>query len=66
MVLEELNDQQFYRKPDSNAAKRTMSKTGKFNRKFKVDLTKKELDYLTHFEMKTSNFYGRSKTHKIS
>ncbi|XP_062576664.1 uncharacterized protein LOC134238563 [Saccostrea cucullata] len=64
MVLEQLDDINFYKELPSNEDKKTMSTMKKYTSKFSHNLTKKEIDFLLNFEVKTSNFYGLPKIHK--
>ena len=64
MVENTLNDKNFYEKLDSDPSKAEKLKYTKFLTKHKNCLTKKELEYLEKFEVKSSNFYGLPKVHK--
>ena len=64
MVLNQLTDDQFYQELPSNDDGKTMRKIKKFTSKYTDILTDKEVDYLTNFETKASNFYGLPKIHK--
>ncbi|XP_062587971.1 uncharacterized protein LOC134249655 [Saccostrea cucullata] len=64
MVLDQLNDNNFYKELVSNEDSKTMRRIRKFTNNFADNLTKKEVDYLTNFEIKSSNFYGLPKIHK--
>ena len=66
MVENTLNDKNFYETPDSDPSKAEKLKYTKFLTKHKNCLTKKELEYLEKFEVKSSNFYGLPKVHKSS
>ena len=58
------NDENYY-KLDTNSGEKTSKKKYKdFLEQHESGLTKKELDYLTRFEIKDSNFYGLPKVHK--
>ena len=63
-ILEQLNDQQYYQELPENMDKKTMRAIKKLVSKFSQCMTEKEIDYLTNFEVKTSNFYGLPKVHK--
>ncbi|XP_062601156.1 uncharacterized protein LOC134262845 [Saccostrea cucullata] len=64
MVMSQLQDDQFYKKLDQNGDRQTMRRIERLTKKFAGEFTKNEIDYLTHFEVKTSNFYGLPKIHK--
>ena len=64
MVSDQLEDQSFSKKLPQNEDKKTMSQIGKLIRNHGQNLTKNEIDYLTNFEVRTSNFYGLPKIHK--
>ena len=64
MALEQLGDRQFYIQVTERVDKLTSSKVNKFTTKFNHHLTKNEADYLTNYEIKSSNFYGLPKIHK--
>ena len=59
-----LFDNEYYQKLDNNPQKEIMKKYRVFLKNHQTELTKKEYDYLTNFEPKTSNFYGLPKIHK--
>ena len=63
-ILELLNDPETYSEIPNNMDKKTMSKINSLVTTNKSNLTKKEIDYLTNFEYKTSQFYGLPKIHK--
>ncbi|XP_061194818.1 uncharacterized protein LOC133202982 [Saccostrea echinata] len=64
MVLDQLMDTNFYKELVSNEDSKTICKIKKLTSKFADNLTVKEVDYLTNFENKSSNFYGLPKIHK--
>ncbi|KAK3091940.1 hypothetical protein FSP39_023867 [Pinctada imbricata] len=64
MVMDQLNDRNFYHELTSPEDARTMNKIKKFTSVYADSLTDKEIDYLNNFEMKSSNFYGLPKIHK--
>ena len=64
MILEQLTNTDFYQELSSNEDRKTICKIKRFTSKFAENLTDKEADYLTNFEVKTSNFYGLPKIHK--
>lgn len=64
MVLNELTNSSFYRKLSTNEDRHTMLRVEKLIKKHAENLTKNEIDYLTNFEVKSSNFYGLPKIHK--
>ena len=66
MVEDILTDTNFYEKLDADPSKAEKTKYTKFLKTHKTCLTKKELDYLENFEVKSSNFYGLPKVHKSS
>ena len=55
---------EYYQKLQHNPKKEIMKKYRSFLKQHQTELTKKEYDYLTNFEYKTSNFYGLPKIHK--
>ena len=59
-----LFNDEYYQKIDYNPQKEIMKKYRTFLKDHQTELTKKEYDYLTNFEHKTSNFFGLPKTHK--
>ncbi|CAG2222931.1 unnamed protein product [Mytilus edulis] len=63
-IQEQLNDKQYYRELNDNMEKKTKRNINKLISKFPHCTTEKEVDYLTKFEVKTSNFYGLPKIHK--
>ena len=64
MVETIINDEEYYEKLEGDPNKNTVQKYNTFLKKHQTSLTKKELDYLQHFEVKTSQFYGLPKIHK--
>ena len=66
MVENFLIDTNFYEKLDGDPSKAEKTKYTKFLKKHKTCLTKKEIDYLENFEVKSSNFYGLPKVQKSS
>ncbi|KAL5012387.1 hypothetical protein ScPMuIL_010938 [Solemya velum] len=64
LVMEQLNDHNFYERIESNKDKTVMRDIKKFLKKHHESFTNNEIDYLTNFEGKTSNFYGLPKIHK--
>ncbi|KAK3098881.1 hypothetical protein FSP39_023944 [Pinctada imbricata] len=64
MALDQLEDTSFYKKLPKNEDRKTMSLIGRLIRFHGHQLTKNEIDYLTNFEVITSNFYGLPKIHK--
>ena len=64
MVETTLNDTEYYETLAKDPHKETKLKYNKFIKKHQSKLTKKELDYLEHFEVKESQFYGLPKIHK--
>ncbi|CAG2255146.1 unnamed protein product [Mytilus edulis] len=63
-IQEQLNDIQYYRELNDNMERKTKRNINKLISKFPHCTTAKEVDYLTKFEVKTSNFYGLPKIHK--
>ena len=63
-ILEILNDSNNYEKTSKNFDKDTMKNIHVLCQKFNDHLTEKEIDYVTKFEYRTSNFYGLPKIHK--
>ncbi len=63
-ILELLNDPENYQKISANKDKKVLKLITNLTRKYADELTNKELDYLTQFNYKTSNFYGLPKIHK--
>ena len=64
LAQEQLDVMNFYTKHESNKDRPTMIKIKNLTSRFEGNLTKNEIDYLTNFEVKTSNFYGLPKIHK--
>ena len=58
------NDDNYYKLDTNSGEKTTKKKYKEFLEQHADNLTKKELDYLTRFEIKESNFYGLPKVHK--
>ena len=59
-----LDDKETYKKLDKNIDNRTMTMIEKLTEKYKEALTKKDIEYLTGCQNKTSNLYGLPKVHK--
>ena len=59
-----INDNEYYEKLEGGPNINTVQKYNTFLKKHQTSLTKKELDYFQHFEVKTSQFYGPPKIHK--
>ena len=59
-----LDDKETYKKLDKNIDNKTMTMIENLTEKYKEALTKKEIDYLTGYQNKTSNLYGLPKVHK--
>ena len=64
MVNDILMDESYYEKLRNDPQKETRIKYEKLIKKYSNCLTKKEIDYLKHFEKKESQFYGLPKVHK--
>ena len=64
MVETIIDDKEYHEKLEGGPNKNTVQKYNTFLKKHQTSLTKKELDYLQHFEVKTSQFYGLPKIHK--
>ena len=64
MVYNQLDDRVTYKRTGKSCDKTVFNKLSKLVKKYQGDLTKKEIDYLTKFMFKTSNFYGLPKVHK--
>ncbi|MCG7879609.1 MAG: GIY-YIG nuclease family protein [Candidatus Thiodiazotropha endolucinida] len=64
MVETTLNDKEYYEILTKDPLRETKLKYNKFLKKYERKLTKKEMDYLEHFEVKESQFYGLPKIHK--
>ena len=64
MVYSQLDDGITYKRLSMSSDKTILEKLSKLVNKYQRDLTKKEIDYLTNFSCKTSNFYGLPKVHK--
>ena len=54
----------YYKELDTSPHKDLKKSYTKYLEKYESTLTKKELDYLTNFGGKESNFYGLPKVHK--
>ena len=63
MTLEQLQDNNLYRKLEQNEDKHTMMQITKLTRKHEQNFTTKEIDHLLKFEVKSSNFYCLPKIH---
>ena len=63
-IQEMLSDENSYKLVEKNFDTETMLKIKKLCTKYEKNLTKKETDFLTDFDPKTSNFYGLPKIHK--
>ena len=61
-----LNDSDYYHKIPHQREHETLQKVKDFATKYleAEELTDKEADFLTEFEVKSSNFYGLPKVHK--
>ena len=60
-----MNDTESYTElPDDKEDTKAMSKVNKLTRDHKQQLTNDEINYITKFTCKTSNFYGLPKVHK--
>ena len=59
-----LNDGSNYRCLPNNIDKTILTQIKKLCYKYKYTLTQKEIDFITKFQSKTSNFYGLPKIHK--
>ena len=59
-----LSDKKYYEKLDTDPQKTDRIKYNKFIKNYKDNLTQKEIDYLSNFDRKPSNFYGLPKVHK--
>ena len=64
MVYNQLDDRVIYKRTGKSCDKTVFNKLSKLVKKYQGDLTKKEIDYLTKFMFKTSNFYRLPKVHK--
>ena len=64
MVLDQLEDSKTYKTTKDNCDKQVLKKIKEHCEKFKSELTNDEIEYLTSFQMRTSNFYGLPKIHK--
>ena len=63
-VEKQLFNYEYYQELDNNPQKEIMKKYRAFLKNHQTELTKKEYDYLTNFEPKTSIFYRLPKIHK--
>ena len=59
-----LNDSSTYKEVQTDQISKVMNKIKALISKHGNNLTDKEIDYLTNFEMKCSNMYGLPKVHK--
>ena len=59
-----LDDKETYKKFDKNIDNKTMTVIEKLTEKYKEELTKKEIEYLTGCQNKISNLYCLPKVHK--
>ena len=64
LILKILDDQCYYEKCQTYNTKCVLSKLNKLIDNHGNGLTTKEIDYITNFECKESNFYGLPKVHK--
>ena len=67
-ITEMLENDEYYITIENNEDKKTMTKIKRIINKHNktTQLTTKEIDYLTNFEYKQSNFYGLPKIHKCN
>ena len=63
-IQEMLNDQNNYKQIDENNDTNIISKIKTLCQRYDNILTKHEIEYLTKFDVKTSNYYGLPKIHK--
>ena len=63
-ILEILNDSQTYEEITANKDKNVMKLIKELAGNHSHTLTEKEMNYLCHFDFKTSGFYGLPKIHK--
>ncbi|CAG2208988.1 unnamed protein product [Mytilus edulis] len=63
-VLEQLNDEEYYKQVTNNPDKATKKRLKKLIKDYDQCLTEKEIAYLCDFDPKESNFYGLPKVHK--
>ncbi|CAG2250987.1 unnamed protein product [Mytilus edulis] len=63
-VLEQLNDEEYYKQITNNPDKATKKRLKKLIKDYNQCLTEKEIAYLCDFDPKESNFYGLPKVHK--
>ena len=63
-ILEMLNDSQTYEEITANKDKVVVKLIKELARNHSHSLTEKEVNYLCHFDFKTSGFYGLPKIHK--
>lgn len=59
-----LENELYYEKQANHQSKNVMNKLSKIIEEYGQELTKKEINYLLSFDVKTSNFYGLPKVHK--
>ena len=59
-----LSDPATYKEVKTDQISKVMNKIKTLIGKHKTNLTDKEIDYLTNFEIKCSNLYGLPKVHK--
>lgn len=64
LILSMLNNNTYYETVSNYNKNRIMNKLTVLLHLYRKSLTEKELDYLTNFNSKTSNFYGLPKVHK--
>ena len=64
MVYSQLDDGITYKRLSMSSDKTIIEKLSKLVNKYERELTKKEIDYLSNFIYKTSNFYGLPTVHK--
>ena len=65
-LLEMLQDKNTYRPLDNNVDSKILSNLKKLIDNHSSNLTKDEIEYILHFDHKTSQFYGLPKIHKSS
>ncbi len=63
-IMDLLGDTSFYKQIPDNVDSITMKRIRSLVKDHSTELTEKEQQYLTVFEVKTSNFYGLPKVHK--
>lgn len=64
MLLEQLNDKNFYRKINKCKERNSITQVGKLTMKYHSNLTLKETIYFINLEFKTGIFYGLPKFYK--